>query len=556
MLLVLFGTGCSGGGGGGATPGTPAPAPGTLVDWPTYGYNAQRTGESPDTTITPANVGTLRVAWAHQGLSGGEFSLETQPVVATNVTVGGTKRDLVYVGGGSGTVYAYDALTGAQIWTAAFQPGSYTCAGASPAPFGVQGTFALDRANGVVYVPDGVHRIHALDLATGADRWSVDIVEPGSDDGSASDLHAFLHTGLNLVNGKLYAGTSGLCDLTPWRGRLAVVDTASHALVRTFYPVYRVAPNPQPYSGGGVWGWGGASAEPDGSTVYIGVGNADTASQTGSFISAPTQSAAYGENVVKLSGDLASVLGANLPVEPPLPPPGDDIDLSGTPVLFQPPGCPPLLAVQGKEGYLFVYNRTNLGAGPISVNQYSVTSDNAYYMGAPAYSAQTGYLYASVATAGSASGFAPGLVMLQPAAGCTSFTVVAHPAFGPDSQDPSMPNNENPRSTPTVVNGVVFMGTPDGILWARDAKTGAALWDSNSGGAWLKNTSGGDEIRFGPAVTGGYVYVVETESASLYALTVNQTGAAATARRPLPAAVVRRPHHRNRLIGALLEQGR
>ena len=40
-------------------------------------------------------------------------------------------------------------------------------------------------------------------------------------------------------------------------------------------------------------------------------------------------------------------------------------------------------------------------------------------------------------------------------------------------------------------------------------------------------TSPGDEIRYGPVVAGGWVYVVETESVSIYALTVNATTSSA-----------------------------
>jgi outer membrane protein assembly factor BamB len=487
---------------------------------------------------------------------GNEFNLETQPVLATSVTVGGISRDVLYIGAGSGTVYAFDAHTGAMVWTQSLAPGSYTCSGIV-GPFGVQGTFALDRSNGVIYVPDGVHKIHALDLATGADRWSVDAVAPGTDDGADNELRAFVHTGLNLVNGKLYAGTSSSCDLTPWRGRVAVIDVASHTLQNTFFTVASASTGTAGtfYGGGGVWGWGGVSAEPDGSIVYTGVGNADTAAQTGSFVTAPFETTGLAEHIVSFTGDLTSALDSHAPSlsfsSNPLS--ASDIDLSGTPVLFQPPGCPPLLAVQGKEGYLFIYNRTNLSAGPIFEGQFSISSDDAYFMGLPAYSRQTGYLYSPVPTSGSLSGYAPGLVILQPTAGCTTFGVVADSSFGPDSTDARFTVGENPRSSPTVVNDVVFIGSPDGVLWARNAKTGAALWDSASSGAWAANTGSGDEIRYGPVVDGGMVFIVETESASIYALTVNGSTPAAArraflaaGRTALPAAPVRHRYRRHR----------
>jgi hypothetical protein len=71
--------------------------------------------------------------------------------------------------------------------------------------------------------------------------------------------------------------------------------------------------------------------------------------------------------------------------------------------------------------------------------------------------------------------------------------------------------------------------------------------------------NGGDEIRYGPVVTGGWVYVVATDSGSIYALNLTglktasalrqSTGITSlqTATRPLPAPPVRyRPPARRR----------
>ncbi len=66
-----------------------------------------------------------------------------------------------------------------------------------------------------------------------------------------------------------------------------------------------------------------------------------------------------------------------------------------------------------------------------------------------------------------------------PAAARTSRS---QPRFGPDAFTGFASGWNHARSSPTYANGVVFMGTADGILWARDAKSGAALWDSNSAG--------------------------------------------------------------------------
>jgi hypothetical protein len=356
-------------------------------------------------------------------------------------------------------------------------------------------------------------------------------------------LHEFLHTALTFANGKIYGGTGSTCDITPWQGRVFAVDAGSHA-VSTFLTTYNQG---GAYGGGGVWGWGGVSV--DGGSVYAAVGNADTAPQTLPFVQAPYETSGYGEQVVALSSGLTSVLGSNSPNFTENPSTATDIDLSGTPVLFQPPGCPPLLAVQGKAGFLFIYNRTNMS--PLAQFQFAPSSDHAHFTGLPAYSSATHLLYASVPA--SIGSYGPGMALISFGTLCTP-AVAQQPRFGPDAFTGFASGWNHARSTPTYANGVVFMGTADGILWARDATTGNALWDSNNTGGlnahgqqWANSPSAGDQIRFGPAVTGGWVYVVEATSGSLYALTVDAPSASAASAlrsavtsRPLPAPPILR----------------
>ncbi len=534
-----------------------------MFDWPTFAYNTQRTGESPDTTISKSNIGTLAEVWHSAGFGTFDFDAQTQPVLATGVSVSGTSHNIVYVAGGSGTVYAFDAFNGTVLWKRYIGQGTYSCDGVTTSYYGAQGTPVIDRTNGVLYVPDGLHQVHALTLGTGQEAagWPVNLLEPNSDDGSSSNLHEFAHTALTLLNGKIYAGLGSTCDITPWKGRVVEIDVASRTLQNTFYTAFNQG---GAYSGGGVWGWGGVST--DGSALYFGVGNTDTATQGTGFTNTSDETAGYGEHIVKLGTDLG-FLQANLPATiVPNPWPTDpnsdsDLDLSGTPVLFQPTGCPPLLAVQGKAGYLVIYNRNNLPAGPIASFQFSWSEDYSHYIGNVAYSSATGYLYAAVPTTiATTNAVVPGMAILQPTTGCSGFKLVANPAFGPDSfllgvaldGPPPAEPRALPRSTTTVVNGIAFMGTPDGVLHAVDAANGNVLWDSTK--IWNAATTS-DQIRYGPVVSGGWLYVVESESATLWALNVtgavtSSAGARRTAQSlvrtaPFPAPLVTRrgPRH-------------
>jgi outer membrane protein assembly factor BamB len=520
---------------------TPTPGSAAAADWLTFGNNNQRTGESRDATLSAANAGTLHYVWAHQNFDGSGLGAQTQPLLATGVNVGGTTHTVVYAGSGNGTLFAYDAFTGAQLWSKFLGVGQYHC-GTGTAYFGVQGTPAIDRASNTIYASDGVHKVHALDLGSGSEKWSADIVAAGSDNGSSTNLHEFLHTALTFANGKVYGGTGSTCDITPWQGRVFALDVNSHT-VSTFFTTYNQG---DAYSGGGVWGWGGVSIDGNGS-VFAAVGNADTAPQNAPFAQAPFETSGYGEQIVSLSSTLGAVYSSNSPSFTEYPS-ATDVDLSGTPVLFQPPNCPPLLAVQGKAGFLFIYNRGDLTSGPIAQFQFSPSSDHAHYTGLPAYSAATHLLYASVAA--SIGSYGPGMAIVSFGSSCTP-SVARQPRFGPDAFTGFATGWNHARSTPTYANGVVFMGTGDGILWARDATTGAPLWDSNNtdglnthGQQWGASSSG-DQIRFGPVVTGGWVYVVEARSGSLYALKVDGAAGFAALRRgaasrPLPAPPILR----------------
>src|SRR5690348_3229880 len=78
-------------------------APRPPIDWPTYGYDLQRTGSNAaEQTIGTANAGTLHQAWSRDLGA----VLNTQPIVAAGVTVAGTPRDLVYAGSEHGLLAA------------------------------------------------------------------------------------------------------------------------------------------------------------------------------------------------------------------------------------------------------------------------------------------------------------------------------------------------------------------------------------------------------------------------------------------------------------------
>jgi outer membrane protein assembly factor BamB len=145
----------------------------SACDWTVFGDNPARTRSSPDSSISADAVGTLTAAWTATG--GGASS----PAVANG---------RVYVGSGDHHLYAFDAATGASVW-------SVTAAGGFSSPA---------VANGIVYVGSDDHKVYAFDATTGATAWTVTtgdavesspavvsgIVYVGSDDHTVYALNA------------------------------------------------------------------------------------------------------------------------------------------------------------------------------------------------------------------------------------------------------------------------------------------------------------------------------------------------------------------------------
>ena len=135
-------------------------------------------------------------------------------------------------------------------------------------------------------------------------------------------------------------------------GRLVAVDVVDAAIVATFDVV------PGRNNMGGMWGYAGTSIDPATGHLFTATGN--------SWVFDPDcgcilEDVDYGESLVELDPDL-NVIAANRPEGIPYV---EDNDFGAAPLLFQPPGCPPLAAANAKNGVTYIWNRQNIAAGPI-----------------------------------------------------------------------------------------------------------------------------------------------------------------------------------------------
>ncbi len=446
--------------GQGATPSpspSATPTPASATDWDSFGFDLNRSGYNPnESAIGPSNVGALQKVWTYNVGS----SMIHEPVYAYGVSVNGQPTNIIYAGSEYGsTMYAINASTGATVWQDPVPSSTYNC-GRSTSQFSIGETPAIDRGKNLLYFADGQNQVHAVDLATGKEAagWPLTIADYTPD-------HNFMHGGLtyNPANGLLYAVTGSTCDISPWYGRIAAINTAGPSIAGEFFTMSGTSM--QGTSGGGIWGPGGASIDPSNGNVFVATGNADTSGGA-------SQNATYAEQVVELSSTLGSILANNYPTNIPNISGDDDFDFGATPLIFQPPYCPALVAAVNKSGMFELYDESSISSGPVQAIAMSIPTDSASFVGVPAYDPATRYVYVGMpSTEGS---YQPGLAAFGMQANCTLNPTPAWTAsFGPDGDS----GGQTPRSPISIANGVVYVSNYTGDTeFAFNAASGSLLW--------------------------------------------------------------------------------
>jgi outer membrane protein assembly factor BamB len=425
----------------GAAAGAKTSAP--QVNWYTVALNLQRTGDNLDEhVLSSGNVGRLKQLW----VSGTDQWLEPSPVLATGVQVGKARETLIIDGGAHGLFFAFNAANGKIVWERRlnWRNGLGPDHDCDITPWGITSSPVIDPATGRVYVVDGDDKLYAFHLATGflIKGWPV----------SLSHISQYEHvwSGLTELNGTIYVPVASDCDQGPYHGRLLAVSTVTAKVTATFY--VDSPSGPDAHTGGGIWGWGGASVDTTGSHLYVASGNATPDSES---------NAGYASSVIELdAGTLKLVAAQN---------PGiglGDNDFSGTPVLYHANGCPAQLAVESKTGYLYVYNQGQIAQGPVFSEQLSAPH---VFIGDPAWSSANQRLYVGIPQQTS-DALSTSLESLRPTklgASCGLARV----------WNKILPGTRSVMSAPTVANGVVYVGDgTNDVLYALNVETGSTLW--------------------------------------------------------------------------------
>ena len=351
-------------------------------------------------TVTSATFGKL-FSCAVDG------AVYAQPLWMSGVSIAGGTHNVIVVATQHDSVYVFDADANPCVmyWhanlldtlhggTAGEAPVTWNdvgyCYGDIYPEVGVTGTPVIDSSTNTIYLVSAsennaqnsgkcvgasgnfYHRLHALDVASGSEKYNAPVTiaasVPGTGDGSVNGMVSFRsqlehnRSGLAEASGRIYVAFAAHEDATPYHGWLIAYKATN---VQQQMGVFNTTPNGLNGADGGIWAGGGAPAIDGGGDVYFSTGN-------GVFDELPLPpSEDYGDSILRLHYVTGSTLnGVNLSVAGYFTPydqftlSQNDTDLgSGGVVLFpNQNGSPKYLLTQvGKEGTVYLIDRTNMG---------------------------------------------------------------------------------------------------------------------------------------------------------------------------------------------------
>jgi uncharacterized protein (TIGR03437 family) len=371
----------------------------------TYQYDNTRAGANrQETVLTPlnVNVNSFGKLFSHP-VDGFVYG---QPLYLAGVDIPDRgRRNVIYVATEHDSVYAFDAdRDDDPLWHVNFLNPD---AGITTVPFddlfgcdqiipeiGITSTPVIDPASGTIYVVamtkengDWFHRLHALDVTTGAEKpgspVEIRATYPGTGEGGTTLVFQprtyKQRPGLLLLNGVLYTAWSSHCDGGNYHGWLIGYDAQTLRQVA----VYNNTPNGNQAS---FWAGGAAPAVDAQDNIFVVGGN-------GSFdyaFGGPD----LGESYIKLS------TRGGLAVDDYFTPfnfqdlnDGDtDVGSAGLVLLGDEAGSsahPRLLIAAGKEGRIYMLDRDNMGHWQAGSDSQIVATSDANYIagmfGNPAY---------------------------------------------------------------------------------------------------------------------------------------------------------------------------
>jgi hypothetical protein len=440
-----------------------------------------RTGQNVnETVLTTKNVNSTTFGKVFSYPVDGQ--IYAQPLYVPNVSLPGKGvHNVVYVATENDSLYAFDAdgLTANTLWKVSFinPANGVTTLNCITLSFecnvwpntGITGTPVIDPNTNTIYLlvrtqepgNNSVHRLHALDITTGAEKFGGPVVISATVSGTGtgtshgkimfSTLHDNHRPGILLANGNVYIA---------WAGQAHGWVMAYNATTLAQVAAFNTTPNG---TLGGVWQAGNGLATDSQGNIYLSTGD-------GTF-DASTGGVDYGDTLLKMDANL-NVLDYFTPMDQACRLLPNDLDLgSGGPMVLpaQAGAFADEVVLAGKGGDpcdlfngtyavpIYLANRDNLGQyNPSDDHDIETVAGTVHgYWSNPAYwqgpAAQ--YIYYSGMTTEEGSGdylkqytLFNGLMSTAPVAQSANLFPVG--------------------STPSISSN----GTTNGILWAIERK--------------------------------------------------------------------------------------
>lgn len=461
----------------------PAPPP-SNVKVLTYHNDPARTGlNSNETTLTTANVNS--VTFGKIGTISVDGLVDAEPLYVGGLTVNGAPHNVVFVVTEHDSVYAFDADTFTQLWKH-----SVLGAGESPSEaingcpqvtpeIGITSTPVIDpiptaaRPNGAIFVvamsKSGTtyfHRLHALDLTTGAEigtPTTISATFPGTATGSSGGTVTFDpkqykdRAALLLLNGVIYTTWASHCDRPNYTGWVIGYNESTRQQV-----TLNITPNGTTQGGleGAIWMAGGGPAADSSGNFYLLTGNGtfDTTLDANKF----PVNGDYGNAFLKISTSGNSLSVADyFTMHDTVSESNNDFDFGsgGAVVLVDmndnavPPKTWHLAVGAGKDSRIYVLNRDNLG-------KFNPNNDNAAYQVATgAFSCSPGIAECVFST--------PALFNGTLYYGAVDDYLKAFPFVNAQlSLSPLKPHSPATFVYPGTTPSISANGTSNGIVWA------------------------------------------------------------------------------------------
>jgi len=506
-------------------------------DVTTYHYDISRDGLNPkETILTQANVNSAQ--FGKVGFDAVDGKVDAQPLYLANVAVGGQLHNVLYVATEHGSVYAFDADSGAQFWkTSILGTGETTsddhgCSQITP-EIGITSTPVIDRkqgAGGTIFTvgmsKDASgryhHRLHALDVTTGAEiggsPTEIAATYPGNGDNTQNGNVVFdpsqyaERAALLLLNGNIYMGWTSHCDQGLYTGW--VMAYSESTLQQT--QLLNVTPNGHE---GSIWMSGGGMAADSNGFVYFldANGTFDTTFDANGFPSKGD----YGNGMMKLSTSGKLAVADYFETFNTSAESAADIDLGSGGALLLPDQTDAnghvfhLIVGAGKGKNIYLADRDNMGKfnfANMPVDDSNIYQELRGVMAGPVYSTPAyfnGVLY--YAADGDTLKAFP-LTNAQLATTPSSHSTVTFPHPGPT---PSISANG-------TQNGIVWALesglTSPGVLHAYDPSNLAHEFYNSNQAANGRDSFGNGNKFITPLVVNGKVYVGTQNGVAVFGL--------------------------------------